>query len=482
MMKFQLQLFFYCLVIAVSPLFGADNFSFETAEVAVRNSVRFYRENVSINGGSVFRVSDDLKLREGENRVGPREAWIETPATSAVGRAYLQCWQLTRDPIFYDAMLEVADGLIRGQLVSGGWTENIEFDPLLRPQYAYRADHRTDISKLKNRTTFDDNKSQSSLLFLMLVDQELEFKNERIHEAVMYGLNSFSKVQYPNGAWPQQFVEATESETTDLKKASFPKSWSREYQKISYTRFYTLNDGTVVDLIEMMLIAHEIYDDQRWLDSAMRGGDFLLLAQLPEPQPGWAQQYNENMQPEWARKFEPPAITGGESQGVINMLLTLYERTGEQKYFQPVRRAIDYYQSLLLPDGRLARFYEMGTNRPLYFARSYDLVYSDDDLPTHYGFQVSSKLERLQDRYEKIRERGPKKSSLIRKISAPKLNEKLRMQAAETIKALDKRGAWVENGKMQEYPESQQSGEIISTQTYSKNILLLAEFIAASKK
>ena len=179
MMKFYLQLTFSSLILAVSPLSGDDNFGVETAEIAIRDSVRFYRENISINGGSVFQVSGDLKLREGENRVGPREAWIEPPATSAVGRVYLQCWQLTHDPIFYDAMLEVADGLIRGQLVSGGWTENIEFDPLLRPQYAYRVDHRTEIRKLKNRTTFDDNKTQSSLLFLMLVDQELSFQNER---------------------------------------------------------------------------------------------------------------------------------------------------------------------------------------------------------------------------------------------------------------------------------------------------------------
>ena len=51
---------------------------------------------------------------------------------------------------------------------------------------------------------------------------------------------------------------------------------------------------------------------------------FLLLAQLPEPQPGWAQQYNIEMEPEWARKFEPPAVTGGESQKVIATLLTLF--------------------------------------------------------------------------------------------------------------------------------------------------------------
>ena len=31
--------------------------------------------------------------------------------------------------------------------------------------------------------------------------------------------------------------------------------------------------------------------------------------QMPDPQPGWAQQYDYDMRPMWARKFEPAAIT-----------------------------------------------------------------------------------------------------------------------------------------------------------------------------
>lgn len=468
------------LLIWRSLIHADDELSPHSAERAIKNAVQFYRENVSVNGGSVYRVSSDLKLREGEGRVGPREAWIEPPATSAVGRTYLECFQQTNLPVFRDAMLEVADGLIRGQLVSGGWGENIEFDPLLRPSYAYRVDHRSDTSKLQNRTTFDDNKSQSSLLFLMLVDRELSFQNHQIHEAVTYGLNKFVDAQYPNGAWPQRFTEASVVASPQIRKANFPLKWNRKYEKSSYAEFYTLNDGTIVDLINLMLFAHEIYKDQRWLDCAKKGGDFLLMAQLPEPQPGWAQQYNHNMQPAWARKFEPPSITGGESQGVINLLMTLHEQTGEIKYLQPVQRAINYYESLLLPDGRLARFYEMGTDRPLYFSRSYDLVYTDDDLPTHYGFQVTSKLKRLKDRYTKIAAQGRSKSLLIKNISKQPLSSKLQRRAEEVVAALDKRGAWVEKGKMEEYPEEQQSGEIISTKTYMQNIRALTEFLAAS--
>ena len=41
----------------------------------------------------------------------------------------------------------------------------------------------------------------------------------------------------------------------------------------------------------------------------------------------------------------------------------------------------------------------MRSNKPLHFTREYELTYSDDDLPTHYGFKVGSKLDELENRY-----------------------------------------------------------------------------------
>lgn len=474
----------FCTLWLVSSSFnmiaGAEPLDRETATAALAKAVTFYRNNVSVEGGSVFRISADLSKREGENRVGPREAWIQPPGTSAVGMAYLRGWQLTGLPVYREAMLEVADALIRGQLESGGWTENIEFDPNLRDRYAYRVDHHTEIGKRRNRTTFDDNKSQSSLEFLMLVDRELKFQNPKIHEAATYALDSFTRAQYPNGAWPQQFTEFPDPNDYPVVKARFPDSWSRTYEKISYSRFYTLNDNTICDLIELMLTAHAVYEDDRWLAAARKGGDFLLLAQLPEPQPGWAQQYNIDMEPAWARKFEPPAITGGESQGVMQTLMTLYDHTGDDKYLKPIPRALEYYRSLELKNGQLARFYELGTDNPLYFTREYELVYRDDDLPTHYGFKVGNKLDRLERDYQRLRERGPSKSFEISAPRAPKMSNSLRERASEVIDALDKRGAWVEKGELRNFSGDEQVDRVIDTRTYIKSISMLADFIAAA--
>ena len=97
------------------------------------------------------------------------------------------------------------------------------------------------------------------------------------------------------------------------------------------------------------------------------------------------------MEPAWARRFEPPAITGGESFGVMQILLELYLAYGEPRFLEPIPRALAWAKAAQLPDGRMARFYELQTNRPLYFTREYALTYSDADLPTHYAFKVGNR-------------------------------------------------------------------------------------------
>ena len=79
---------------------------------------------------------------------------------------------------------------------------------------------------------------------------------------------------------------------------------------------------------------------------------------MPDPQPAWAQQYNYDMHPIWARQFEPPAITGGESQDAIETLLKIYRATGDKKYLEPIPRALAYLKKVAAarrPAGPLLR-------------------------------------------------------------------------------------------------------------------------------
>ncbi|MFK8111656.1 MAG: pectate lyase [Rubripirellula sp.] len=452
---------------------------------SMHRSVDFFREHASAGGGYIFQLSANLKKREGEGVVGPTTAWMEPPATPSVGRAYLIAYQLCGDQTLLAAAKEAAHALVRGQLESGGWDTKIEFDLKDRKGYAYRVD--TEVlknKKVRNTTTFDDDKSQSAITFLMRLDQALGFEDEAVHEATQYALDSSLKAQYPNGAWPQKFDGTAQPSKSKVQRASLPETWSREFPAKKYSNYYTLNDSTINDLIAMMLDAWEIYDDPRYLQSALRGGDFLLLAQLPEPQPGWAQQYDQDMHPAWARKFEPPAITGGESQGVMQTLMMLYRRTAEHKnserFLQPIEPAIAYFRRSLLSDGRLARFYELKTNRPLFFTTTYQLTYSSDDMPTHYGFIVGSKLDRLEKELNRCRNTPIDELWKPRKIKPAKSSEGLDKRVTDIIRQLDERGAWVEPGRLRYHGEDDPTDRVIRSQTFIGNLNTFAQWLSAN--
>src|SRR5688572_4808374 len=80
-------------------------------------------------------------------------------------------------------------------------------------------------------------------------------------------------------------------------------------------------------MISTLLLAYHTYGNAAYLSAARRAGDFLRLAQMPDPQPAWAQQYNFQMEPSWGRKFEPPSLATHESADVIRVLVDLHLET-----------------------------------------------------------------------------------------------------------------------------------------------------------
>ena len=468
-------------VLSCGALRAADAPSKAEAEAALHKAVQFFREQVSVQGGYLYRYSDDLSLREGEGKATATMAWVQPPGTPSVGEALLSAHQRTGQQYLLDAAVETARALVQGQLESGGWDYRIEFDPPKRPQFAYRTGPREPGTRAGNVTTLDDDNTQSAVRFLMHVDRELQFKDAEIHAAVTFALASLLAAQYPNGAWPQRYSGPPKAEEFPVLKASYPDEWARIWPNEKYASYYTLNDDTLADCIATMFEAADTYGDSRYLDAGKRGGDFLLLAQMPEPQPAWCQQYNRQMQPAWARKFEPPSITGGESQGAIGILMEVYRQTGEKKYLEPIPRALEYLKKSELPGGKMARFYELQTNRPLYFTKQYELVYTADDLPTHYGFITSSKVDRLRADYDKLIAADPAKLKPAKKPPKYDLSSSLTSAARAAIDSLDARGAWVEAGKLNDADPDGKVKRIISTQTFIKNVDTLSRFIAASK-
>ncbi len=440
---------------------------------ALRKAVRFFSQEVAVEGGYVWAYSADLRYREGEGQASQTTVWVQPPGTPSVGEALLRAYERTGEEEFLVAAQKAGHCLVRGQLESGGWTYRIEFAPEARRRFYYRLPPGSE--KGFNWSTLDDNTTQSALTFLMRLDRALRFSDKMVSESVRYALEKLLAAQYPCGAWPQGFREPPEPSLYPVLRARYPEEVPPAPNFKEYWRFYTLNDLAHMDTIRTLLLAAEIYDNSKYLAAAERGGEFLVLAQMPEPQPAWAQQYNFQMEPAWARRFEPPAITGFESQDVLAVLMLLYRRTGKKHFLKPIPVAIDYLRRSLLPDGQLARFYELRTNRPLYFTRDYRLTYNDTDLPGHYAFKVQSHLDKLQRDYELL---------LVEPLPQPPQRGKSRpwspsqlATVRKIIASLDEKGRWVEQGNLRTIREG--VTQVIRSQTFIRNVDILSQYVAS---
>jgi hypothetical protein len=240
-------------------------------------------------------------------------------------------------------------------------------------------------------------------------------------------------------------------------KASYPADYPREQPDENYKGHYTLNDDTQADVIRTLVAAYQHYRRPEYLQAAKRGGDFLLLAQMPEPQPVWAQQYDAAMHPAWARAFEPPSVTSRESAGAIDCLLDLYLTTGDKRYVESLPPAMAWFQRAGLAPGRWARLYELQTNRPIYGDRDKHIHYTLEELSeerrTGYGWQGSYRIPATLERAEGILKAGREKWLASHEVAplSPAQKEaraaELAPRVREMIDSLDAQGRWLTPGK-----------------------------------
>jgi hypothetical protein len=450
----------------------------DLASAALKKAATYYHANVASHGGYVYYYSVDLQQRWGEGVATRDQIFVQPPGTPAVGMALLKAYRATGDTVFLDAARDAAHALVYGQLQSGGWTQVIDFDP----DGSKVALYRNGKGKGRNHTSLDDNQTQAAIQFLTHIDRTLEFKDAAIHDAGRFALEALLKAQFPNGGFPQGFTGPVAAHP--VMKASYPAEWPRTWPREDYWNYYTLNDGLVGTVSETFLVAFYAYKDSRYRDAIRRLGDFLLLAQMPEPQPAWAQQYNYAMHPVWARKFEPPAISGLESEDAVRTLLKIYRFTGDVKYLEPIPRAVAYLKKSRLPDGRMARYYELQTNRPLYMNRKgqdYFLTFDDTDLPAHYGWKQQTEIDELEKDFAGAQAGRPR---AIQMRSAAELEKQVRQIVGE----LDEQGRWIvtysgdRNGHdLVGQPSFKPGFRFLSSTVFNRNVETLSDYISATR-
>lgn len=235
------------------------------------------------------------------------------------------------------------------------------------------------LQKGGKANTIDNGATTLPLRFLALVYQATP--DERYRAAFTRGVNYLLDSQYPNGGFPQ----------------FFPLRGDKYYSHITY------NDDAMVSALELLRdvargqAPYHAVDDELRAEAAAsveRGIDCILKTQIEqEGKPAvWCAQHDERtLDPAWARAYEPPSLSGSESVGIVRFLMSTEEPTpeivaaidGALAWFRSaamsgvrldrIRRDDGRTERLLVPDlgapPLWARFYELGTNRPLYLDR-----------------------------------------------------------------------------------------------------------------
>lgn len=255
--------------------------------------------------------------------------------------------------------------------------------------------------------TFDNGATIGEVRFLARAFRVTHDEACRI--AVVKAIDHILHAQYSTGGWPQYSPPGK-----------------------GYHRHITFNDDTMVNMMELL---REVGSSDRFafVDETRRrrareafdaGTACILNSQVivDGKKTVWCAQHDEKtLEPRPARTFEPVSLSGSESAGILMLLMSLERPSPEvvdaieagARWFEAVKiegirqERIDG-NKLIVADPNApplwARFYEIGTNRPVFCSRDGVIRYRMAEISAErrngyawYGDRGASMLKRYTD-------------------------------------------------------------------------------------
>jgi unsaturated rhamnogalacturonyl hydrolase len=272
----------------------------------------------------------------------------------------------------------VTDTVLLFQRDTGGWPKNVDMAaPLDADERA-----RVGAARVATDSTIDNGATVTQMRFLARV--RAASGRQDAEAAFGRGLAFLLAAQYPNGGWPQYFP-----------------------LRDDYSRHVTFNDGAMVGVLRLL---HDVaggappftfvreQDRESAHRAAARGLELVLAAQIRVEgvRTAWCAQHDAvTLEPRGARRYEPVSLSGKESVDVVLYLMDVADERADPRVEAAVDAAVEWLRSARLegirlervakaeaPGGRdlevvkdpgapplWARFYEIGTNRPLFLGR-----------------------------------------------------------------------------------------------------------------
>ncbi len=292
---------------------------------------------------------------------------------------------LTQEPAWYGSAeaVRVADNLLLYQRRTGGWPKNIDMAAPLGPADRARVNDERDQAD----STIDNGATYTQMRYLARVFAATRL--DRFRTSFLRALDYLLASQYPNGGWPQFYP-----------------------LRPNYSRHITFNDDAMASVLTLLREVAGGRPPFEWVDAARRrrasaavarGVDVILKTQvrINGRLTAWCAQHDEKtLQPAGARTYEHPSLSGRESVGIVRFLMGI-DRP-DARVVAAVEAAVAWFRSARIeglrvvrrpgpdpsqrPDALVesdpgapplwARFYQIGTNRPIFSGRDGIVKYS----------------------------------------------------------------------------------------------------------
>ncbi len=286
---------------------------------------------------------------------------------------------LSQSPSWYgsEEALRIAENILLHQKQNGGWYKNIDMAaPITDTERSALIAEKSECMG----TTLDNGAGFVQIDYLARVYQQTG--GDRWKEAALAGIDYLLAAQYRNGGWPQYYP---------LREGYYSR--------------ITFNDNAMIAAMNLLravakkdpLYAFAGNRRRKKAKQAIdKGLDVILASQIRVngQLTAWCAQIDEeDLSPAQARAYELPSISGSESVGIVRYLMQL-ERPNKA-VIQAIESAVRWFREVQLENIRLervenadlprgydrvvvpdpdaeplwARFYEIGTNRPIFVGR-----------------------------------------------------------------------------------------------------------------
>ena len=358
-----------------------------------------------------FSTENFLKGKDGWDPKTSKEEWLERTQPD---------WKLVtwgevfkQKPLWYqtDEAARIADQLLIYQKDNGGFEKNIDMALMLtKTEKEQLAAKRSDISEttIDNRTTFTQLAYLGKVINASILKPSPPANFPKYKEAFNKGVDHLLSYQYENGGFPQYFP---------LKKG--------------YYTHITFNDDAMIGVVKFLRDIARKDEDYKFVDEerrlkaakAVEKATALILKlqiEVGGKKTVWAAQYDEfTLKPAWARKFEPPCLTAGESVNIVQFLM---QEKQTPEVIASIEAAITWYKATRIYGIRWvrtkgensvvkdktappiwARFYETETRKPIFIGRDsiikYDVAEIEDERRNGYAWYVDAPGDLVEREY-----------------------------------------------------------------------------------